>query len=184
MRNTLKVAKVMMLVMCLVQPLGAQTDPGPSPGVGPPLDSEILDLAKGRWIRIDTQASGRLEGELLAVDEQSLWMLSNGVPQNVPFGGLPEIQVRRHGFGTKQVWTWIGIGAAVTGLGLTAACSSYDGSGECGGIFFGMALSWGIIGGLFSLDVVGSAWDEVPPISRGLVRYARFPQGLPPGYGR
>ena len=45
-------------------------------------------------------------------------------------------------------------------------------------------FSWGIVGTLFSLNVVGSSWAEIRPVSEDLLRFSRFPQGLPEGYGR
>ncbi len=179
MRAT-KMAQLMTLVLCLVQPLGGQAIPEASPWVQSSLDSRLLGLTKGRWI----QLPGRVEGELLAVDDQSLWLLSKGVTRNIPFEGVSDIRVRQHDFDAAKVWTWIGIGAAVTGLGMAAACSSVDDTTGCGGVFVGMALSWAVIGGLFSIDVTRSSWTTVPPSRLNLTRYSRFPQGLPEGYGR
>ena len=45
------------------------------------------------------------------------------------------------------------------------------------------ALSWGVVGTPFSLNVVGSSWAEVRPVSQDLLRFSRFPQGFPEGYG-
>lgn len=172
-----------LALLWIVYPLSAQDVPTPNPGLGPALDPSLVELTRGREVRFDSGGGGRVEGELLAVDDRSMWLLSGGQTRNVALAGLEEIQVRRHGFGQKQVWTWIGIGAGVTGLGLAAACSSADASG-CGGVLPAVALSWGLIGGLFSLDISGSRWAEVPPVSQALLRYTRFPQGLPEGYGR
>ena len=175
-------AKAVVMVLWIVQPLTAQADPASDVGLGPPLDSRQLELTKGRLIRFDERGA-RVEGELLAVDDRSMWLLSDGQARNIPFDRVGEIQVKRHGFGARKVWTWIAVGAAVAGVGLTAACSSYDGSSGCAAVLPVVALSWGLIGGLFSLDVVGSSWAEVPPVSPALARYSRFPQGLPEGYG-
>ena len=176
----------MVVTLWIAQPLLAQAVPtsGSGLGLGPRLDSRLVELTKGRQVRFAYGAPRALEGELLAVDDQSMWLLSNGQTRNIPLDGLGEIQVRQHGFGATKVWTWIGIGAAVTGIGMAAACSTVEDATGCGGWFFGMGLGWGVIGGLFSLDVVGSSWAEVPPVREGLLRYARFPQGLPEGYGR
>ncbi len=186
MRSAILV-RATVLTLWIVQPLSAQAVPASDSGLGPPLDSRLVELTKGRVIRFDYRAGNRVEGELLAVDDRSMWLLSNGRTRNISFDGLGEIQVRRHGFGAKKVWTWIGIGAAVTGIGMAAACSSYDdviNVRSCGVVFLGTTLSWGVIGGLFSLDVIGSSWAEVRPVSGDLLRYSRFPQGLPEGYGR
>ena len=182
------VVKAMALALWIVQPISAQGVPASDTGLGPPLDSRLLELTRGRLIRFDYGGPNRVEGELLAVDDRSMWLLSDGQTRNIPFDGLNEIQVRQHGFGAKKVWTWIGIGAAVTSIGMTAACQSLDDPSfalrSCGLVFLGTTLSWGLIGGLFSLNVVGSSWSEVPPVSEDLLRFSRFPQGLPEGYGR
>ncbi len=184
MRSTI-LAKAIGLTLWIVQPLAAQDVPAPGSGFDPPADTRLIELTKGRLIRFEDSARNRFEGELLAVNDQSLWLLSSGRTSNISFYGLDEIQVQRHGFGVSKVWTWIGIGAAVTGIGMASACLSVDDSGgECGAVFLGMALSWGVIGGLFSLDVMGSSWAEVRPVSGDLLRYSRFPQGLPAGYDR
>ena len=181
--------RVMALALWIVQPISAQSGPASDPGLGPPLDSRLLELTRGRLIRIDYGGLPPLEGELLAVDDRSMWLLSDGQTRNISFDGLSEIKVRQHGFGAKEVWTWIGIGAAVTGIGMTAACASLDddttiGPRSCAVVFLATTLSWGIVGTLFSLNVVGSRWSEVPPVSEDLLRFSRFPQGLPEGYGR
>ncbi len=77
---------------------------------------------------------------------------------------------------------WITVGALATGLGMTAACSSYEGSGGCGGVFPAMALSWAVVGGLFGAALASSAWTDVS-LRDDLRRFARFPQGAPPNAG-
>ncbi len=178
------VVKAMALALWIVQPISAQGVPASDSGLGPPLNSRLLELTRGRLIRFDYGGPNRVEGELLAVDDRSMWLLSNGQTRNIPFDGLGEIQVRQHGFGAKKVWTWIGIGAAVTGIGMAAACFSLDDTSGCAAVLPVVALSWGVIGTLFSLNVVGSSWAEVRPVSPDLLRFSRFPQGLPEGYGR
>lgn len=173
----------LLLVPWLFEPLSGQAESAEDfrQLLQPALTTDALIL--GRLIRFRDGSGVPRNGELLAVNDRSMWLLSGGVATNVAFSGIDEIQVRRHGFGAGKVWTWIGIGAAATGFGMSIACSSYaDGSG-CGGVFLGMALSWAIVGGLSSLDVVGSSWAEVAPSGVALRRYSRFPQGLPDSYG-
>ena len=47
------VVEVMALVLWIVQPISAQAVPAADPGLGPPLDSRLLELTRGRLIRID-----------------------------------------------------------------------------------------------------------------------------------
>ena len=184
MTRSITLRKAMVVALWVVQPLSAQVVPASAPGLGAPLDSRLVELTKGRLIRFDHGGISGVQGELLAVDDRSMWLLANGQARSISLDEVGQIQVRQHGFGAKKVWTWIGIGAAVTGFGMAAACSSIDDLSGCGGVFPAMALSWGIVGGLFSVDVIRGSWAEVSPVRSDLLRYSRFPQGLPEGYGR
>ncbi len=184
MTRSITLGKAMVVALWVVQPLSAQVVPASAPGLGAPLDSRLVELTKGRLLRFDYDGNIGVQGELLAVDDRSMWLLANGQTRSISLDGVRRIQVRQHGFGGKKVWTWIGIGAAVTGLGMAAACSSIDDLSGCGSVFPLVALSWGIVGGLFSVDVIRGSWAEVSPVRSDLLRYSRFPQGLPEGYGR
>jgi hypothetical protein len=125
---------------------------------------------------------GRARGELIAVGPEQLWIRdAQGVAAH-PLAGLRKVRVERHGLDGKKGLTWALIGALVTGGALTAACSSAEGSSDCGLVFPVVGLSWAVFGGLSALDLRRSSrlsvkdpdWDDLRP-------YARFPQGIPEG---
>jgi hypothetical protein len=66
---------------------------------------------------------------------------------------------------------------------MTLACSQVEDT-SCGEVFPAVALSFGLIGGLFSLGITSSGWRDVPVDAETLRAYARFPQGAPTGFGR
>ena len=124
----------------------------------------------------------KLEGELLVVEKDRLWLrTSNGV-RELPLSGVSEVRVKRHGFGARQALTWTGIGAALSGIGMASACSSVEGSSGCGGWGLGTAGVWLLVGALSAPAFEASSRIRYPTPSADTLRpYARLPQGLAAG---
>lgn len=121
------------------------------------------------------------KGELLAVDEERLWLRTKDGVREFPRGAVVEVRVRRHGFGgglAKRVGL---IGGLVSGLALTAACSSVEDNegGGCAAAGFGVGAVWAITGLLASPGLDASAHARLPSRDERLRAYARFPAGLP-----
>jgi hypothetical protein len=123
-----------------------------------------------------------LRGELIEATRGTLLLRGEADLSVVALDDVARIRARRHGVGAKQVLTWVAIGAAVTGAGLTYACTQYEGGGGCGGVFLSAIGAWGIIGGLLASATASSAWRDLPITEEGLRPYARFPQGAPRGF--
>ena len=87
--------------------------------------------------------------------------------------------MNRKKMGAGLGWVWAGIGAVVTGAALTAACSSVS-DVDCGGVFLGTALLWGLVGAAAAPSIAGARWENIDAW-RDLPPHTRFPQGLPPG---
>lgn len=137
----------------------------------------------GRSTEVTLTDGTRLRGELIEATEVSLLLDRSSGPELTDLSQVRRIRIRRHGFSNRTAWTWVGIGALVSGLGMTAACTQVEDT-SCGVVFPAVALSFGLVGGLFAASVAGSGWQEVPAAPETLRLYARFPQGAPPGFRR
>lgn len=175
----MKTSTVLMAGSCLlltVFPLSGQESPFKVTGAYPP-----ADLVMGRQANIDL-LSGKLEGELLSVTGDSLWVFSDGTVSGVPLRNVRKVSVRMHKWGTKQMLAWnliAGLGSAVA---MTAACSSVeDVSGGCGNVFVVWTVGWALVGGLAGVALHSSSKRDLPPLEGALQPYVRFPQGLPKG---
>lgn len=134
----------------------------------------------GSPLRVDRSGESEVRGELLAVQQDSLWVLPKGANvQVVAIADITRVRVPREGLTSGGVVKWTLIGGAASGLAMTVACSSAE--GDCGGVFPAVMLAWGVVGGL-SAAVAGSGWRSVGLTTDSLRPYARFPQGLPPGF--
>jgi hypothetical protein len=123
-----------------------------------------------------------VKGELLAVDQDRLWVREQGEVRELPLQSLKEVRVRRHSFGRKAAMTWSLIGGLVTGVALAAACSSVEDTSGCGGL---VPVSLGLFLGVGALSAP-SLEDSSrillrPPRPEALRPFSRLPQGLPEG---
>ncbi len=130
----------------------------------------------GRDINLVLTDGERLSGELIDADAHRLLLWGSSGLREIDYARLTEVEARRHGFGSGRALAWVGLGALVTGVGMTAACSQVDGT-SCGGVFLGMTLSWAVIGGLFAGSVASGQYQSVPMDPTALRPLARFPQG-------
>jgi hypothetical protein len=134
-------------------------------------------LLYGRHLDVRLSDEARLEGELLAVDTDSLWMMSDGEPFGISLSEISRVRVQQHQANAGGVLAWAGVGALVTGAAMSAACASV--AEECGGVFVGMAIPWALFGGLAAASVSGSRWREATACEADLSKFARYPQGWP-----
>jgi hypothetical protein len=122
----------------------------------------------------------RATGELLAVGQDSLWLLAPDRMLVLPMAQVRQVEVRRPGMNAGGVLIWTLVGGLLAGGALTAACSSVE-DADCGAVLPAVLLSWGIVGGI-TAAATGSGTHRVPARPVALAPYARFPQGLPPAF--
>ena len=173
-----KIGALSLLVLCASDVLPAQAQARPP-----------RDLLMGRDVRFELTGGSSPSGELLGVTADSLSVLvrTQGI-QTLGFDQIVAMDVARHSFGWEKVWTWTAVGALVSGVGLTAACSSLDegdraGDGSwlrlCGGVFGGTVLSWGLVGGIFGAIINSQRWRAIAPSPEAARPFSRYPQGIP-----
>jgi hypothetical protein len=146
-------------------------------GAVSPLGREVTAVPAAK-----TPELQQVKGELLAVDQDRLWVREQGEVRELPLQALKEVRVRRHSFGRKAAMTWSLIGGLVTGVALAAACSSVEDTSGCGGL---VPVSLGLFLGVGALSAP-SLEDSSrillrPPTSEALRPFSRLPQGLPEG---
>lgn len=154
--------------------------PGLAPAPGWELRAQPpVSQVHGAEIRVLQQSGDRLRGELLAVEDDRLWLL--GADQIVRTPLLPDIrrvEMDRHGFGSRRIITWTAVAGGVTGAALFGACLSVEDAGGCAGYSLVWVATWAGIGALSGL--VARPTRRVGPHALEELRpWARFPQGLP-----
>ena len=139
-----------------------------------PNASEAQWNPRGGWITVRYGAADpgeELDGELLAVEEDSLYVLTNGGPRSAPITQVRRAELWRYGseYGGLAAWTVLGA--------LSTASNGY---------YAGITLPLWILGGTIStagqsraprLTRPGDSWTRFRA-------FARFPQGLPPNLDR
>ncbi|SHK91260.1 hypothetical protein [Rhodothermus profundi] len=132
---------------------------------------------RGYSIRLYVEQGQQLKGELLAVTQDTLWLLTDAEIRPLRLESISQVQVRYPGIRRSHLMRWSVIGGGVTGIALTGACMSV--SEGCVGVFALSMGLWLVAGGVAALFThPPHLW--VVPDSQALVPYARFPQGLPP----
>ena len=144
---------------------------------------ETVDIG-GRQVTLRLREGGAaaVKGELLAVGDDSAWVLADNRVVSVQMIAVKSASVSRHTMTASKGLLWgVGVGA-VSGLALSAACGSYEEGSGCGGVVVGSAVLGLAVGGLAALSLgPSSQWHFEPVTPSLLTRFARFPQGLPPG---
>jgi len=167
MKAPLAVTMILGALVASATPVAAQRLPVPVP-------------VTGRDTEVTLQDGTRLRGELIEATGAGLMLAGVGGPLT-DLGGVRRIRVRQHDFTGSKALLWVGLGAAVSGLGMAVACSSVEDT-SCAGVFPAVALSFGLLGGLFTIGMTSSGWRDVPVDAETLRAYARFPQGAPAGF--
>ena len=150
----------------------------PAQRLQPPLGSQASFTLTGER---------NLKGELLAVDQDSIWFFQDQRVLSMPRSEIANVQVDRGGMGAKDALLWSAIGGLVTGFALKTACESVDhsndpisgGGADCGGVFAGTLTLWLLVGAVSSVSLSGTRYRNIPTDPDSLRAYARFPQGLP-----
>jgi hypothetical protein len=151
-----------------------------SGGCAPTLTLKDTPIA-GREVTVVSE--GRTtKGELLVVDKDALWLRAKDGVHELPLRDVRDVRVKRHGFGARQALIWTGVGAAASGIGLSAACSSVEGANNCGTVGAVTAGVWLLVGALAAPAFESSSRIDLPsPSAEALRPWARLPQGMPPG---
>lgn len=135
---------------------------------------------RGYSVRLFLTNGGKTTGELLAAGTDSLWLLSRNRVLALPLPIIQRVQIPERGLGREKLFFWTVAGGLVSGIALAGACSTVEGCNP-GGVFASTLLMWGLVGGVsIALTQPTSISLEPQPIE--LIRFARFPQGLPPGF--
>jgi hypothetical protein len=135
----------------------------------------------GYRVVLEADDGGRTSGELIAVSLDSLWLLHDDALTVFPLADMKQVNIRQSSFGAGKALLWSLIAGAISGVALTAACSSLD--GDCGAVLPAVLISWAFIGGIAALAVEPARYTEFPAPRADVLRpYSRFPQGLPEGY--
>ena len=128
------------------------------------------------------EGDARLKGELLFVDKDSLWLRGEDGVRGLRLAGIRTVRVKQHSLDGKKAWTWAGVGAAVTGGGLAASCSSVEGADGCATVGLVAGGLWLLVGAFAAPSLERSSRIELStPTPDGLRPFARLPQGLPAG---
>lgn len=135
----------------------------------------------GIEVEVQSESGIRLTGELLAVSQDSLWILLawGGAVRPLPLAGvvvrpLEGEQLR------PQRWAWIG--GFSTGFGMSIACNSYEPDASCFLLLPGFLMMWHLVGLGAQIIMALDPADPLDPDPDNLRRFCRFPAGLPPGF--
>jgi hypothetical protein len=144
--------------------------------------------AHGRAVTLVPIASGapKVKGELLAVDQGRIWVRTKDGVRDFDPASVREVRVRRHNLTGGWAVRWGLVGGLVSGVALTASCSSVEGNsaGGCAAVGGVTAGLWALVGFLAAPSLDASSQVSVDPGSDRLRPYARLPAGLPKGLPR
>jgi hypothetical protein len=139
----------------------------------------------GRQVQVTPRpdaGSKKIEGELIAVDEEKIWVLGREQVITIPLDTVRRVKLQRHSMTGSRVGLWTAVGAVVTGSALAIACSSVEGNSSCGRVFLAVGATWALGGAVAATSARSSSTMQLDdPRTRSLQPYARFPQGLPEG---
>jgi hypothetical protein len=135
------------------------------------------ELVTGRTADIRILSEG-LEGELLSVSTDSLWVLSEGAVRGFSLQDVQFVDVHMHNWDSKRVWSWNLLAGLGSTIAMGAACSTVE-DAECGSFLLSWSLSWLLFGGISAGALANSSRREVHPNPDALRPYVRFPQGMP-----
>jgi hypothetical protein len=122
-----------------------------------------------------------VRGELLAVEEDRLWVRDEDELMEVPLSTVREVRVKQHDFDGGRALQWALLGGVATGGALAGACGSVEGTENCGVVGLVVAGAWVLVGALAASSMEASSRLELGhPRPEDLRPFARLPQGLPP----
>lgn len=121
-----------------------------------------------------------VRGELLAVEEDRLWVRDEDELMEVPLSTVREVRVKQHDFDGGRALQWALLGGVATGGVLAGACSSVEGTENCAVFGLIVAGAWLLVGALAAPSLEASSRLELGhPRPEDLRPFARLPQGLP-----
>lgn len=123
-------------------------------------------------------------GELLAVHRDSLVLAIGDTLRWLPFDAMTRVVIDRRVLGIGPALRRMAIVGIGTGLALTIACESVDEMDGCLALLpatVGLALVIGFFAG-FETERFRYATFK-PPTAEQLRPWARYPQGMPAGFG-
>ncbi len=141
----------------------------PAQRLQPPLGSQVQ-------LKLSSERS--LNGELLAVSQDSIWLLQPRGLASVPLGDVSRVRVDHGGMGASGALIWSLIAGVVSGVALQSACSSVS-DADCGGVLPGTLLIWALIGAISAPSMQHARYAKLRAEPDSLRAHARFPQGLP-----
>ncbi|MGE5179646.1 MAG: hypothetical protein ACM3PF_11165 [Bacteroidota bacterium] len=165
-----KVALAACLLAATAGAIGCASSRAPSGWLDRPED--LVRSAYGGWVTIEpARGRARVEGELLAVGTDSVYVLGAGGFDAVPRAGMRSARLEVYRAQTGRA-------AGETTLGTIVSLSHGLGFIISGPIWI---ITGSIAAGAGSReplrDVSGATWESVS-------KYARFPAGMPPGIDR
>ena len=141
--------------------------------------------AHGRAVTlVPVEASApKVKGELLAVDPGRMWVRTKDGVRDFAPASVREVRVRRHNRTGGWAVRWGLVGGLLSGVALTASCSSVEGNdvGGCAAVGGVTAGLWALAGLLAAPSLEASSQLSLDPGSARLKPYARLPAGLPKG---
>lgn len=141
----------------------------PAQRLQPPLGSQVQ-------LKLSSERS--LNGELLAVNQDSIWLLQPRGLASVPLGDVSRVRVDHGGMGASGVLIWSLIAGVVSGVALQSACSSVS-DADCRAVLPGTLLIWALIGAISAPSIQHARYAKLRAEPDSLRAHARFPQGLP-----
>jgi hypothetical protein len=136
----------------------------------------------GASVRVILHGGAELRGELLAVEEQRVWVMDAAdTTASASLTRIREVRVQRHQWSARRVFQWTAVVGGITSAGMFLACTQEAETGECVGITVTWAAAWAAVGGISGL-LIRPSLHLRPAQGEQLRAYARFPQGLPEGY--
>jgi hypothetical protein len=137
----------------------------------------------GRTVTLIPVASAapKVKGELLAVDQGRIWVRTKDGVRDFEPASVREVRVRRHNLTGGWAVRWGLVGGLLSGVVLTASCSSVEGNdaGGCAAVGGVTAGLWALAGLLAAPSLEASSQLSIDPGSARLKPYARLPAGLP-----
>jgi hypothetical protein len=128
---------------------------------------------------VPTGEAPKEKGELLAIDQDRIWLYAKGGVREFETATVREVRVERHGEGTTVRRIGL-IGGLVSAIALSVSCSSVRNDDEsCAAVGMAFGGVWALTGFLTSRGLDKSAQLRVPAADGSLRAYARFPAGLP-----
>lgn len=171
-RIALALAATSMLcaVICFALPADAQPSSPTSP--------------KGAEVRVELAGAPRrvtVNGELLAVDSNQVWLLVDKRATTVSRASVTGVKVRAHKYGGKRGRLIGLVGGIASGLGLAAACSTVEDAGGCVSFVAVWEGIWLLVTAISAAFMERSSWDALPLTEwSSIATHARYPQGAPP----